>query len=213
MLKKVKQTWKDKATGEDKSMNKMKVMGKLMDKDESMTFVCLTDKGLETRNVKYNDKVTGEEKNFDAGSVFCKIEGDEDENSGFVADFTGQALKEMIFFIKKNPLSVGTNFVVTKAFFENKQTGATYPIIRVSSSSQNVKAPSIVLETPKLVIEEIHVDDKGYEYTETEEALIKTVLEQGADIDTLMYNLKIFKEKDESSVKDLDKERFEVRLK
>lgn len=113
--------------GEQKSIDKMKIQGKLMDDGEKRELVCLVDEGLRTRTIKYKDKKTGEQKSFEKGEIFS-TEDNEDERA-FVAGFTGQALKE----IKKvsDKLGKGVHYEVTKNKIEIKKTGAIFPIVKI----------------------------------------------------------------------------------
>jgi len=194
--------------GEERESKKMKIQGKLMDEGEERELVCLVDKGLEIKTINYKDKETGEEKSFELGEIFSTEDNEEEE--AFVANFTGQALRE-IRRISKD-LGKGVHYTVKKTSFTNKKTGAVYPIVEISCSTitttNNDNHGGGVEELVELKSSD---DNNEYSYTSFEKTLINKVKEAGKGINDLMYNLKLYKE-DGKDVKDLDEERFKKAL-
>lgn len=221
MLKIETQSWKDKVTGEKKEKKVMKIQGKLMGENETISLVCLVDDGLVERTIKYKDKKTNEEKTFDVGSIFTVIADTDGEGNGFTAEFSGQALREIKKFKEASGMGKGTRYTITRSIITMKKTGAMFPIINVLKT-EDVKAISEAtpeqLSNAKTIMEGlmkpkvVEEDAVTFTYTPEEEKLIKLVKEQGESIDTLMYNLKAMQSNDADSVVDLNKDRFTIRL-
>ena len=224
-----------KKDGTQGSIKEMKIQGKLMSDDEKVTLVNLVDKGLKVKTIPFTDKKTKEKKTFEVGEMFVCKANDETENNGFTAKFSGQALKEMKKFIggkeetgtdkwgnewRYYALEPGKHFTIIKDVFTLKKTGAMFPIVKIlneeqvtagttNASKEELSQASDIISK---ALEEDIVDVK-YDYTEVEEKLIKAVKEKNEGLETLMFNLRKIQGSNPGSVKDLDEERFKVRLK
>jgi hypothetical protein len=101
----------------------MKVMGKIMERDEQHEFILLSD------TITVFDK-----GKFPKYQMFVTYE---DENSSaFNLDLSPQAYKA----ISRLPFKKGDRLLITKDYFTNQQTGAETPVIRAEITNREVQS-------------------------------------------------------------------------
>lgn len=106
---------------------RMKVMGKLMDDNESHTFTVLTDNGVQTftPGAPVKIKATGEMKLIKRHTCFVKYPGGDE---GFILDLSEQA--KYVFDVLK--LQKRDKITIKKEYRPNEKDGSTYPVIAAS---------------------------------------------------------------------------------